>query len=200
MPKPKQFGPRNHTNPLIWCAAIICAIISVLVIITGIFVFLGYLTIKPKVPKISVGSASLDTIYFDQTSLLTVQVTVVIRAENDNAKAHASFSHTRFALNFRGQTIAYLVNDPFSVSANSSVDFNYVSQSSPIPLNPEAAEAVNLSLRQGVMVFELKGTTRTRWRVGLIGSVTFPLYLDCQLRLPVDKRTIYPRCSSRSEK
>lgn len=170
------------------------------VIIAGIVVFIGYLTIKPKVPLIAVTRAQLDTIYFDQSSLLTVQVTVVIKAQNDNAKARASFSDMRFDLSFRGQKIAILANEPFDVGANKSVEFNYVSQSTPIPLNPEDAEAVNLSLRQKVVQFELRGSTRTRWRVGLIGSVKFWLHLNCQLRLPVDTTPIYPpRCSSRSK-
>ncbi|KAL3818364.1 hypothetical protein ACJIZ3_004269 [Penstemon smallii] len=198
MPK-HVLGPRNHTNPLIWCAAIICAILSVIVIVAGIVVFLGYLIIKPKVPQISVTSAQLDTLYFDQTSLLTVQVTILIRAENDNSKARASFYDTSFALSFRGQRIAYLVAEPFGVSANNTVEFNYVSQSTPIPLNPEDAEAVSLSLRRNVIDFELKGTTRTRWRVGLIGSVKFWLHLHCQLMLPVDSTRIFPGCSSRSK-
>ncbi|KAI3468501.1 hypothetical protein Pfo_025164 [Paulownia fortunei] len=197
---PKQvLDPRHQTNPLIWCAAIICAILAVVVIFTGILVFISYLTIRPKVPKISVTRAQLDTIYFDETSLLTVQVTVVIKAENDNAKARANFYDTRFTLSFRGQRIAYLVAAPFGVSANSSVEFNYVSQSTPIPLNPQEAEAVSLSLRQRVVTFELQGTTRTRWRVGLIGSVKFWLHLRCLLHLPIDGTTIYPNCSPRSK-
>ncbi|KAL3844384.1 hypothetical protein ACJIZ3_001787 [Penstemon smallii] len=195
----QNLGPHDHTSPFIWCAAIICAVLAVVVTITGIVVSLGYLTMRPKVPQIRVTSAQLNTIYFDQTSLLTVQVSVVIRAENGNAKARANFYEMSFGLTFiSGQRIAILVAEPFVVNANSSVDFNYVYQSPPIPLDPEEAEAVSLSLRQNVINFELKGTTRTRWRVGLIGSIKFWLHLDCQLMLPVDGTRIFPRCSSRS--
>lgn len=201
MPKLRpRVGPRNHTNPLIWCASIICAIIAVVVIIAGIVVFVGYVTIKPKVPQISVPRANLDTIYFDQSGLLTVQVTIIVKAENDNQKAFASFYDTNFALSFRGQKISYLVAPPFDVKANHSLELNYVSQSTPIPLNADEADAVNVSLNRGVIEFELKGKTRTRWRVWLLGSLKFWLDLDCQLHLPVDKSTIYPpRCSSRTK-
>ncbi|GFP81541.1 hypothetical protein PHJA_000297400 [Phtheirospermum japonicum] len=196
---PKQaLDPRHQTNPLIWCAALICAIIAVVVIFTGIFVFVSYLTIKPKVPKISVARAQLNTIYFDQSSLLTIQVTVVVRAQNDNAKAHANFYDTRFALSFGGRRIAYLKADPFSVSPNGSVELNFVPQSSPIPLNPDEADDVNLALRRGLVTFELQGTTRTRWRVGLIGSVKFWLHVHCLLHLPVDMTVAYPNCSPKS--
>lgn len=123
----------------------------------------------------------------------------MVRAENDNAKARASFYDMSFALSFRGQKIAFLVADPFDVPANRSIELNYVSQSTPIPLNPEQAEVVGASMRQGVMGFELQGATRTRWRVGLVGSVKFWLHLNCHLQLPIDRTTIYPRCSSRSK-
>ncbi|PIN26269.1 hypothetical protein CDL12_00973 [Handroanthus impetiginosus] len=190
----------RRTNPLIWGAAIICAILAVVVIFTGIVVFIGYLTIRPKVPQISVSRAELDTIYFDQTSLLTVQVTIVIKAENDNAKARAKFSDTNFALSLRGEKIAILQAPEYEVPANSSVEFNYVTQSTPIPLNPEEADGVSASLRQGRVSFELKGTTRTRWRVGFVGSVKFWLHLTCIMELPIDGTAVYPHnCSSRSK-
>ncbi|CAI9771651.1 unnamed protein product [Fraxinus pennsylvanica] len=198
MPKSVHNPKRRPTSPIIWFTAIICAILAVAVIIAGLVVFIGYLVIRPKVPQISVRTAQLDTIYFDQASLLTVQVTIVIKAENDNAKAHANFYNTNFALSFHGVKMAYLVAEPFDLSKNSSKEFNYVVQSSPIPLEPEYAEIVNWSLRRNVITFELKGNTRTRWRVGLLGSIKFWLHLNCQLRLPVNRTAIYPRCSSGS--
>ncbi|KAL3613804.1 hypothetical protein CASFOL_041878 [Castilleja foliolosa] len=196
---PRQaWDPRHQTNPLIWCAAIICAVLAVVVIFTGILVFVSYLTIKPKVPKISVSQAQLNTIYFDQSGLLTIQVTVVVRAQNDNAKAHANFYDTRFVLSFGGRRIAILKADPFSVGPKESVELNFVPQSSPIPLNPDEADDVNLALRRGLVTFELQGTTRTRWKVGLIGSVKFWLHVHCLLHLPVDKTVAHPNCSPKS--
>ncbi|CAA3004408.1 NDR1 HIN1 12 [Olea europaea subsp. europaea] len=198
MPKPVH-GPRHRaTSPFVWCVAIICTILTVAVIIAGLVVFIGYLVIRPKVPQISVSTAQLNTIYFDETSLLTVQVTIVMKAENDNAKAHASFYNTRFAFSFHGVKMAYLVAEPFDIRKNSSKEFNYVVQSSSIPLEPEYAEIMNWSLRRNVITFELKGNARTRWRVGLLGSIKFWLNLNCQLHLPLNRTAIHPHCSSRS--
>ncbi|KAH6760836.1 late embryogenesis abundant protein [Perilla frutescens var. hirtella] len=197
---PKRLGPHNHTNPLIWCLSIICAILTLLVIIAGIVVFIGYITIRPKVPQVSVPRAQLDTLYFDQASLLMVQITIVVKAENDNTRAHASFYDTFFTLSFGGQKIAILKADPFEVRANQSLELNYVVQSNSIPLNPTEAEEVNMSLKKNVIDLELKGTSRTRWTVWLIGSVKFWLHLDCQLHLPLNRTTAYPSgCSSRSQ-
>ncbi|CAI9772293.1 unnamed protein product [Fraxinus pennsylvanica] len=198
MPQPVRH-PQKCTNPIIWFMAIICAILAVAVIIAGIVVFVGYLVIRPKEPQIRVASAQLDTLYFDQTSSLTVQVSVVIKAENDNAKVHSSFQDMSLLLSFLGLKMAYLVAEPFDVKANSSVQFNYVPQSSPIPLNPDDAEGVSRSLRQGIITFDLKGKAKTRRRVGPIGSVKNWLHLECQLHLPTNGTRIFPRCSSRSK-
>lgn len=55
-----RYASRHGTSPFIWCAAIICAIISVVVICGGIVVFVGYMVIHPRVPIISVADAHLD--------------------------------------------------------------------------------------------------------------------------------------------
>lgn len=171
-----------------------------MVIIAGIVVFIGYITIKPKVPQMRVPRAQINTIYFDQASLLMVQVTIVIKAENDNTRAHAKFYDSFYTLSFRGQKIAILKADPFNVRANQSLELNYVVQSNSIPLNSEEAEEVNMSLQKKVIDFDLRGSSRTRWTVWLIGSVKFWLHLDCKLHLPVNGTTAYPSgCGSRSQ-
>ncbi|XP_022874225.1 NDR1/HIN1-like protein 13 [Olea europaea var. sylvestris] len=171
--------------------AIICAILAVAVIIAGIIFFVGYLVVRPKEPRISVASAQLDTLYFDQTSLLTVQVSVVIKAENDNAKVHSSFYDMSLLLSFLGVKMAYLVAEPFDVKANSSVEFNYVPQSSPIPLNPDDAEGVSMSLRQRIITFDLKGKAKTRWRP-LSTTLLEPIYEEISLSPPTSLFSFHP--------
>ena len=59
-----RFSSRHSTSPFIWCLAIICAIISVAVIIGGIAVFAGYMVIHPRVPILSVEYAHLDLLKY----------------------------------------------------------------------------------------------------------------------------------------
>ncbi|CDP07228.1 unnamed protein product [Coffea canephora] len=196
MPRPSL---RRPTNPLIWCAAIFCALLSVAVIVTGIVIIVGYIVIRPKVPQMIVTSAQLDRLDFDQAGILTVKTTIFIKAENDNPKAHATFYATKFLLGFHGVRVAQLRADfPVEVGKNSSVDLMFEVESTPIPLDPEEQNSVFLSLSQNLIVFDLKGTTRTRWRVGLLGSVKFWLHLDCHLQFPKIGDVIYPKCSTKS--
>ncbi|KAK6782789.1 hypothetical protein RDI58_020585 [Solanum bulbocastanum] len=197
MPKP-VLGPERRTNPLIWCAAIICTLLTIAVIITGMIVFIGYMVIRPKVPQMSVVSAHLDKFSYDMASVLVVKVSIVIKAENDNSKARANFYETSYTLSFHGVKIAYLNADSFDVPSNKSIDLYYPVESSPIPLKPEEGEIAELFLRRGQVVFDIRGKTRTRWRVGILGSVKFWLHLNCQLKFPLNGTTIYPKCSTKS--
>lgn len=201
MPRKLIHGsPRRRTHPLVWFAAILCTIISIAVIIAGIVVFVGYMVIHPRVPFIRVTNAHLNKFQNDATGLLDTAITIVVRAENDNTKAHASFSDTSFTLSFQGLKVARLVAYPFDVKKNSSVDFNYVVESSSIPLNAEQMDQVDSSLKRDRIGFDLKGSVRARWRVGLLGSVRFWVHLNCRLNFHISNSTyIHAPCSSRAK-
>ncbi|XP_022737090.1 uncharacterized protein LOC111289979 [Durio zibethinus] len=193
-------GQERRTHPLLWCAAIICTILTIAVIIAGIVTFVGYLVIHPRVPYVSVIDAHLDQMQFDYAGILEIQVTIVIRAQNGNGKAHASFSRSGYTLSFNGEDVARLVAPPFEVSKNSSVNFNYVVQSSPIPLDPEQSEDVDMALKRDLITFDLKGSARVRWRVGRLGSTSFLCRLACQLRFhPLNGTYIPSRCTSKAK-
>ncbi|CAH8389436.1 unnamed protein product [Eruca vesicaria subsp. sativa] len=193
-----RLSSTHATSPFIWCAGIICAIISVAVIIGGIVIFAGYMVIHPRVPIISVQHAHLDLLKYDVAGVMQTQLTIVIRAENDNGKAPALFDKTSFKLSYEGKIIAYLKQDEFEVPKENSVLFHYVVQSSPIPLSSSSmVEAIEYAIKQDVIVFELKGGSKARWGVGPVGSVKFECNLNCDLRFrPSDHNYIPSRCSS----
>ncbi|XP_009338818.2 uncharacterized protein LOC103931133 [Pyrus x bretschneideri] len=190
----------SATHPLVWFAAIICTIVAIAMIIVSIVVFSGYMIVHPRVPFITVTSGHLDNFQNTEAGLLETEITIVVRAENDNTKAHASFSDTSFMLSFQGLNVARLVAYPFEVNKNSSVDFHYLVQSSSIPLSPELMDQVDISLKRDRIVFNLKGNLRARWRVGLLGSVKFWGHLNCQLKFhPSNGTYIRSPCSSRAK-
>lgn len=65
-----RLASRHGTSPFIWCAAIICALISIVVIFGGIVVFVGYMVIHPRVPILSVSDAHLDLLKYGFMQLL----------------------------------------------------------------------------------------------------------------------------------
>ncbi|KAI3989046.1 hypothetical protein MKX01_033082 [Papaver californicum] len=193
-------GPERRTHPLVWCAAIICMIIAIAVIITGLVVFAGYMIIKPRVPYMSVNYANLDKLNYDQTGQVNLQISLNIKAENENMKADISFSKISFILNFHGLPIAKLRAAPFEVPKNDSVNLAYSVPSMSIPLEQDAWKDMVASVQQNKVSFNLKGDARMRWRVGILGSVKFWTHLSCQLNFFVSNgSSIKTDCSSKSK-
>ncbi|KAB2017744.1 hypothetical protein ES319_D08G184000v1 [Gossypium barbadense] len=200
-PKSKFSTSRERaTNPLVWCGAIICTIFTIAVSLGGIVTFIGYLVIHPRVPYVSVMDAHLDHIQIYYEGILEIQVTILIRAQNGNEKTHASFSDSSYSLSLNREVVAQLVAPPFEVGKNSSVDFNYVVPSSPIPLRPDQVEDVDTGLKKDLIIFDLKGSSRVRWRIGSLGSVRYLCRLDRQLRFhPLNGTYIPSRYSSKAK-
>lgn len=195
-----KHGSEKRTHPLVWIAAIICTIIAVAVIILGVVVFVVYLINHPRIPVITVVDAHLDKISSDIAGLLETQVTIQVKAENDNSKAKASFSDTSFVLSFQGLVIAKLVAEPFEVKKNDSLQFYYVVPSSSIPLDPQQMEEVDMALKQDVITFDLKGDSKARWRVWLLGPLKFWCHLNCRLKFhPLNGTYMNAPCSSRAK-
>lgn len=191
---------QETTGWLTWAVGIVCAILATSVIITGIVVFAIYMIYKPKMPYIKVAYGHLNTLGYDQVGLLNIEMVLTILAENDNFKAHASFSHASFNLRFHGIKIAELRADPFNVPKNSSFPINYIVSSSPIPLDQGRMEAMDMALKQGIVPFGFDGQARTRWKVGIFLSVRFWTHLSCDLRFYwPNGNVVNPlNCSSRS--
>ncbi|KAL3827961.1 hypothetical protein ACJIZ3_016763 [Penstemon smallii] len=194
----QNFPPHDHTHPLFKCVVMIASLLAILVIIAGIVVCIGYKTMKPKVPEIIVTRAELDAVDFNHSNLLlTIKVSLVMTAENANLKSRVSFYDTSFSLNFNGHRIAKWAIEPFGINANSSVIVNYISQPRTIHLNAVEGEDLDRSMELNMISVDLKGNSKTRWRLGQFGPIKFGVHLNCQLLLPVDSTTIFPNCSSR---
>ncbi|KAF5177920.1 Late embryogenesis abundant protein [Thalictrum thalictroides] len=196
---PKLILNPKRTHPVVWCGAIICTIIAIAVIIAGLVLFVGYMIIHPTVPFITITYAHLDKFDFDQVGQMDIQITLVVKAENDNSQAHATFSNLRFFLYFQRLQIAELTAEAFDVPKNKSKELQYIVPSLSIPLERQAMEEVDASLKLGRIAFDLKGAVRTQWRIGVIGSVKFWSNMSCQLKfLTVNGTSINSRCSSKS--
>ncbi|KAI3863588.1 hypothetical protein MKX03_031639 [Papaver bracteatum] len=168
-------GPERRTRLWVWCAAIICMIIAIAVIITGVVVFAGYMIMKPRIPSMSVNYAFLDKLNYDQSGQVTFQISLIIKAENENMKADASFS------NVNRLKIKRELRVQFVTLKNDSVNLAYAVPSMSIPFEQDAWEDMVASVKQDKVSFSLKGDARTRWRVGIIGPVKFWTHLSCQL-------------------
>ncbi|KAI9092287.1 hypothetical protein K1719_027787 [Acacia pycnantha] len=190
----------NRTHPLVWLAAIICTVFAIAAIIAGIAAFIGYIVIHPRIPTLSVSSAHLYLLHNSLAGIFQTQVTIVIRAQNGNGRAHSSFSDMLFKLSYQGQAIAMLRSDPFKLAKNSSRDLSYVVGSSSIPLTPLQMAEMSNSWQRNLIGFDLNGSARTQWRLGRLGSVKFWCHLECTLKFhPRNGSYIPSRCTTESK-
>ncbi|KAD4178537.1 hypothetical protein R6Q59_022134 [Mikania micrantha] len=199
MPKRPVLRPQRRTNPLIWCFATVCVIITTIVIVTGIIVFSGYLAIRPKAPLLYVHAAHLDQAVYSPDGSLAVRLMIAVKAENHNLKAHVRFYNTSFTLSYQGLSIARLVAGPFDVQKNTSQELRYVVESSSIPLGPVQQEMTEQALwKTKMMPFVLKGYSRTRRQVGPLGPLKFRLHVNCHMWLPTNHTVVFPHCNNKS--
>ncbi|KAK9716054.1 hypothetical protein RND81_06G208500 [Saponaria officinalis] len=192
---PTVYGSERRTHPLIWCVAIICTFLTIIVIFTGLVVFIGYLVIRPRVPYVIVTNAHLDMFDTSQAGLLSIQITLWMKAENGNHDAQASFSDFEYDLSFHGIRIDTLKNWDFDVGKNSSILYKFEAKSMSIPLDPEQEVMVSQSINQNRIVFHLLGHTRARWRVGPLKSVKFWCNLFCELQFHMDGTSFESHCT-----
>uniref|UniRef100_A0A1D1YIQ5 3-isopropylmalate dehydrogenase n=1 Tax=Anthurium amnicola TaxID=1678845 RepID=A0A1D1YIQ5_9ARAE len=197
--KEKPLLPDHRSKLLVWFAVIVCMILVVAIIITGIVVLGVYLAYRPKMPYIRVRDTHLDDLLYDQFGRLDVRMTINIEAVNDNTKADATFSDIAFDLQFARIPIARLRAEPFEVSKNNTFLLPYSVESSPVPLGAEAMEKMDKALKQGTVAFDLGGQAKTRWRVGVFVSIRFWTHLDCTLQyFTVNHTSTDLDCTSRS--
>uniref|UniRef100_A0A7N0TAI5 Late embryogenesis abundant protein LEA-2 subgroup domain-containing protein n=1 Tax=Kalanchoe fedtschenkoi TaxID=63787 RepID=A0A7N0TAI5_KALFE len=188
------------THPLIWILAIICAIIAIAAIICGVVIFISYLVLHPRIPFVSVVYAHLDAFEYDADGFLQTALTVIIRAENDNLKAHAAFYGMAFVLSLHGTGLAQLqMPQPLDVNRNDTKDLLYRFHSRPTLLDRLQRDFVDLELKRDEVSFVLKGGGRARWRVGALGSAKFWCELDCELKFGRSNGTyVGHRCTSKA--
>lgn len=189
----------QQTHFAIWTLAILCAILTIAVIVTGIAVFVVFMIYQPKMPYIKVAYAHLNQIIYDQLGLLEIEITLNLEAVNANNKAHTSFSALSFLLQFHDIDVAVLRSNSLEVPKNNSQPLIYHFHSSPIPLDQDAREAMDKALRRGIVPFDLRGHAKTRWKVGIFASVRFWTHISCRLHFfQSNGSTVESGCSSTS--
>ncbi|XP_047337303.1 uncharacterized protein LOC124941083 [Impatiens glandulifera] len=190
--------PRGTTNPIIWCIAIICAILAIVVILAAIAIFIIYMVMKPKVPYLAVSNASLDVFDYSQSGFLTTQVTIFVRWENDNSRASTNFYGNTINLSLGGKVIAYMMLPDIKLVKNSSKELPYVVVSAPIPLRPSLRDLVDRSIKQDRLTLDLDGVIRARWNIWILGSVKFWIDMKCPLEFRIStKESIGSYCKSK---
>ncbi|KAL4566933.1 hypothetical protein LXL04_031059 [Taraxacum kok-saghyz] len=175
-------GRHRHTNPAIWCSAIICLIFSLLVIFFGIATLIIFLVVKPKTPVLDTNHANLSVIYFDAPGNFNGDFTFMANFSNPNRKLGVKFEQAVMELLFEDSLIATQSIRPFSQRPKETgvVPINFISSLVSLPAN-NAMELRRQVLSNKVM-YSVRGTFKVR---ASLGSIHYSYWLHglCELQM-----------------
>ncbi|KAJ7963558.1 Late embryogenesis abundant protein [Quillaja saponaria] len=175
-----QPHPRR-TNPIIWCAAVLCLMFSLILIFFGIATLIIFLAIKPRNPIVDIPNASLNTIYFDSPEYFNGDFALLANFSNPNRKIDLRFEYLSIDLFFSNKLISSLrAVQPFTQRRGEirleSVHFI----SSLVFLPQDLAVKLQKQVQSNRVNYYLRGTFRVRANLGLF-HMSYWLHSRCQL-------------------
>ncbi|KAF3777104.1 hypothetical protein EJ110_NYTH46171 [Nymphaea thermarum] len=105
--------PPRRTNPIVWCIAVFCLILAVVIVISAVFTLVLFLAIRPRLPSIDIPSATLDSLYLDSPNLLNGDLTLVLNISNANHRIDIRFELLVVELYLGSTMVATQMIEPF---------------------------------------------------------------------------------------
>ncbi|XP_060187197.1 uncharacterized protein LOC132616659 isoform X1 [Lycium barbarum] len=175
-------GIRRRTNPAVWCAAILCMMFSLLLIIFGIVTLVIFLSIKPRSPVFDTSNASLSVIYLDSPKYMNGDFTFIANFTNPNRKLDVRIEHLDIELYFSDSLIATQVLQPFTQRQRETRLVKVHMISSLVYLPPISAYKLQKQVLSNRVVYNIRGTFKVRVKIGLI-HYSYWLHGRCQLEM-----------------
>ncbi|KAK6149451.1 hypothetical protein DH2020_016976 [Rehmannia glutinosa] len=173
--------PRK-TKPIVWFAAILCMIFSILIILFGIATLIIFLAVQPKNPVFDTPAASLSAIYFNPPEFINGDVTFLANFSNPNRRLSVRYEYLHVQLYFSGSLMAAQVLRPFSQSPGEASLVSVRLLSSSVYLPPNLAMELQRQVQSNRVVYNMKGAFRVRVRLGLI-HYSYWLHGECHLEM-----------------
>lgn len=172
----------HHTNPAIWCSAIICLIFSLLILFFGIATLIIFLVVKPKTPFLDTRNATLNVIYFDSPGHFNGDLTFIANFSNPNRKLKVKFEHAVMELYFENNLIASQSIRPFSQRRKETgvVPINFTS--SLVSLPPNHAMELQRQVLSNKVLYSVQGTFKVKASFGAI-HFSYWLHSRCELQM-----------------
>lgn len=174
--------PRHRTNPMIWCAAVVCVIFSLLLIFAGIVTLIFFLAIKPRNPSFDTIGATLNSVYLDSPAYLNSDLTFLSNFSNPNHKIDVMFEYLSIELYFYDRLLSTQALQPFAQRRGESRLESVHMISSEVYLPPELIMELQDQVRRNRVVYNIRGNFKVKVSVG-VGHLSYWLYGRCQIEL-----------------
>ncbi|KAJ7960989.1 Late embryogenesis abundant protein [Quillaja saponaria] len=192
-----QPHPRR-TNPIIWCAAVLCLIFSLILIFFGIATLIIFLSIKPRNPIFDIPNASLNTIYFDSPEYFNGDFTLLVNFSNPNRKIDVRFEYLDIEVFFSNRLISSQAVQPFTQRRGETRLESVHFISSLVFLPQDLSVKLQKQVQSNRVNYYLRGTFRVRASLGLV-HISYWLHSRCQIEMtsPPTGVLVARRCTTK---
>ncbi|CAN8312120.1 unnamed protein product [Cochlearia groenlandica] len=178
-----QPGPKM-TKPMKLSATLCCAILLIILILSGLVLLIVYLINRPQTPYFDISAANLNTANLDMGYVLNGDLTVVVNFTNPSKKSSLDFSYVMFELYFYDNTLLATEHiEPFIVPKGMSMFTSFHLVSSQVPIQTAQSQELQLQLGTGPVVLHMKGTFHARSNLGSLMRYSYWLHTYCTISL-----------------
>ena len=173
----------QRTKPIIWCAAIMCFIFSLVLIFFGIATLILYLSMKPRNPTFDIPNASLNVVYFDSPQYLNGEFTLLANFSNPNRRIGVRFESLNIELFYSDRLVSSQTIKPFTQRPreNRLQSVNLIS--SLVFLPQDVGVKLQRQVENNRVNYNARGTFKVRFNIGLV-HLSYSLYSTCQIEMP----------------
>lgn len=172
----------QRTKPIIWCAAVLCFIFSLLLIFFGIATLICYLAFKPRDPIFDIPNASLNVVYFDSTQYLNGEFTLLTNFSNPNRRGNVRFESLEIELFFSDRLISSQTIRPFTQKPREKRLQSVKFISSLVFLPQDVGVKLQRQVQDNRINYNARGTFKVRINMGLFHT-SFWLHSICQIQI-----------------
>lgn len=173
--------PRT-TSPMVWFAAILCMIFSLLIIFLGIAILVIFIAVQPRTPAFDTPAASFSAVFLNSPSYINGDITFLANFSNPNRKLSVRFEYLKVELFFSESSIATHALQPFSQRPGEARLMPVHMLSGLVYLPPNLAVELQKQEQRNRIVYNIKGTFKVRVKMGLL-HYSYWLHGDCQLEM-----------------
>ncbi|KAL0813116.1 hypothetical protein Bca101_069559 [Brassica carinata] len=184
-----QTRPASHqpgskrTEPMKLSATVCCAILLIILILSGLILLLVHLSNRPNSPYFDISAATLNTANLDMGYSLNGDLAVVVNFTNPSKKSNVDFSYVMFELFFYNTLIATEHIEPFIVPKGMSMFTSFHLVSSQVPIEMTQSQELQLQLGNGPVLLNLRGTFHARSDLGSFMRYSYWLHTRCSISL-----------------
>ncbi|KAL2316616.1 hypothetical protein Fmac_030492 [Flemingia macrophylla] len=172
----------QRTKPIIWCAAVLCFIFSLVLIFFGIATLILYLSMKPRNPTFDIPNANLNVVYFDSPQYLNGEFTLLANFSNPNRRFGVRFESLNIELFYSNRLVSSQIIKPFTQRPreNRLQSVNLIS--SLVFLPQDVGVKLQRQVENNRVNYNARGTFKVRFNMGLF-HLSYWLHSLCQIEM-----------------